>query len=285
MMKLAFSSNGLRSIDLMQALGKIKAAGYGGAEISLHPAHLHPDIHDETFVQTVAQTTCDWQLPICNIHTGAKKVLSDVDFEPSLITPDAAGRRRRLDLIRRACGLARRLSCPLVTVTSGFTPAGETGEAAWRRLCDGLAEALDFAGDGVRMAIEAEPGMLVGDTGDLLRLLGRFPDLRVTLDLGHVVCVGEEIPWAVEQLGERIALCHIYDIQGRRHVHEIPGRGDIDFAAALEALDRSGFSGYAVVELYTYEATPEVALAESRAAFSRPELAGWFDAGVGGGEE
>lgn len=39
---------------------------------------------------------------------------------------------------------------------------------------------------------------------------------------------------------------------GKVHFHEIPGKGQIDFEACFNILEKSGFSGDAIVELYTY---------------------------------
>jgi hypothetical protein len=40
--------------------------------------------------------------------------------EPSLMTPDLAGRKRRMDLVGRGVYVARRLGIPLVSFGSGF---------------------------------------------------------------------------------------------------------------------------------------------------------------------
>jgi len=44
-----------------------------------------------------------------------------------------------------------------------------------------------------------------------------------------------------------------------QHYHLIPGLGDMDFTAILQALKRQKYDGYLTVELYTYPDAPDEA--------------------------
>ncbi len=85
------------------------------------------------------------------------------------------------------------------------------------------------------------------------------PYLGANLDLGHSHVLGETPEKVISGLSSRIFHVHVEDIQGGKHYHLIPGRGDIDFNRLFTSLDRCGYSGFATVELYTYPHRPEEA--------------------------
>ena len=66
---------------------------------------------------------------------------------------------------------------------------------------------------------------------------------------------------------------HFEDIAATRvHQHLVPGRGAIDFAATLAAIDETGYDGWLTVELYPYLDDPDAAAREAK-AYLEPLLA------------
>ena len=58
---------------------------------------------------------------------------------------------------------------------------------------------------------------------------------------------------------------HFEDIAvSRVHQHLIPGHGAIDFAATLAEIQKTGYDGWATVELYPYIDNPDDAAREAR---------------------
>ena len=58
---------------------------------------------------------------------------------------------------------------------------------------------------------------------------------------------------------------HVEDIAaGRVHQHLIPGRGAMDLAATLTAIQQSGYDGWVTVELYPYIDDPDLAARQAR---------------------
>jgi sugar phosphate isomerase/epimerase len=111
---------------------------------------------------------------------------------------------------------------------------------------------------GVRLGIEFEPGHLVGSAAQMCDLLAALdsPLVGVNLDIGHVVCAGEDPAEAVRALRGRIWNVHLEDIRGRIHEHLIPGEGDVDFRAVFSALEETGYDGFVTLELYPYADDP-----------------------------
>jgi sugar phosphate isomerase/epimerase len=86
--------------------------------------------------------------------------------------------------------------------------------------------------------------------GHLLDRLERPEHLRLTVDIGHLECMGEWPlnarlrPWA-----DRIVNIHVDDMLACRHEHLPLGAGDVDFPPILAAIAAGGYRGGIHVEL------------------------------------
>ena len=121
------------------------------------------------------------------------------------------------------------------------------------RLVAGLRELLDYAATkNVLIAFEPEPGMFIDTTAAFEELLGRIdaPNLRLTLDVGHLHCQGElPIPDVIRRWALRLVNVHIEDMRRGVHEHLMFGEGEIDFPPVLQALSEVGYRGGVYVEL------------------------------------
>jgi sugar phosphate isomerase/epimerase len=125
------------------------------------------------------------------------------------------------------------------------------------------------------LGFEPEPGMAI-DTlaryGQLFERLGRPDHLRLTVDIGHMECMGERPmadvlrPWA-----DRVVNVHIDDMLACRHEHLPLGAGDVDFPPILAALAAGGYAGGLHIEL-PRQAHRWVEVATQSAAFLTPLL-------------
>jgi sugar phosphate isomerase/epimerase len=157
-------------------------------------------------------------------------------------------------------------------------PEGASAEEGWRRLTDGLGPVLDLAHDlSVTVCFEPEPGMHVDTVDEALELrrrLGEPDHLRLTLDLGHLVCNEPRSPEAsVAVAGPLIGNVQVDDMVRDVHEHLELGTGTLDLDAVLRALLATGFTGLASVELPRHShAAPTVAarqIAALRASLER----------------
>jgi sugar phosphate isomerase/epimerase len=115
-----------------------------------------------------------------------------------------------------------------------------------RALCNAAEE------NGVRLAIEAEPGFLVGDADSLLRLCEQVGSdaLCANLDLGHVFLVESDPVGAIRRLGSRTVHCHVEGMAKGVHKHLVPWEGDLNLAVYLRVLAELGFDGALALDLY-----------------------------------
>jgi sugar phosphate isomerase/epimerase len=152
----------------------------------------------------------------------------------------------------------------ILIVNGAKKQAGDAAE--WQAMVDRTRTLVDAAeAHDVILALEFEPGFVVGSTADLLRLLTDIPSphLAANLDLGHVFLCDPDPMAAIAELGDKIAHCHIEDMPAGKHDHRLPGEGDMDLGAYIRALREAGFDGGMALDLYAYdyEAVAEEAVA------------------------
>ena len=94
--------------------------------------------------------------------------------------------------------------------------------------------------------------MLVDSMRAFEELLARIdaPNLRLTLDVGHLHCQGETpIAAVIRRWAPRLVSVHLDDARAGVHEHLMFGEGEIDFPPILRALVEVGYTGGAYVEL------------------------------------
>jgi L-ribulose-5-phosphate 3-epimerase len=250
-MFLGYNTNGMAHHDLFDAVRLLAEIGYQGVAITIDHGVLSP--HDKGCRSQLTQLKKMLkELGLRSvIETGARFLLDPkVKHEPTLISKDP---RRRIDFYKHAIDCAAELSCDCVSLWSGAIRDGIAPDEAMQRLVRGLDEVLQYAaGQGVVIAFEPEPGMLIDTTlrfADLLHEIDA-PGLRLTLDIGHLQCQGETpIADVVGRFATRLANVHIDDMKTGLHEHLMFGEGEVVFSPVLCTLTESGYTGGLYVEL------------------------------------
>ena len=258
-MLLAYNTNGLAHHDLLDAIALLADIGYEGISISLDHGVLNPyDERLEAQLDQVAAALAKYRFR-CVIETGARFLLDPRQkHEPTLVTADPAGRARRVDFLCRAIDIAARLNADCVSLWSGIVHDGAGQAEAFSRLTDGLATVLAHAENKrVDLAFEPEPDLFIDTLAAYDRLLAELAAsgvnasrLRLTIDVGHLHCLGElPIPAKIRQSAGRLANVHIEDMRAGVHEHLMFGEGEIDFPPLIAALAEIGYDGLLSVEL------------------------------------
>ncbi|MEW2544577.1 sugar phosphate isomerase/epimerase family protein [Streptomyces sp. NPDC047002] len=265
-LRIGYGTNGLTDLRLDDALSLLADLGYDGVGLTLDHMHLDP-LAPGLVRRTAAVAARLAALGLtATVETGARYVLDPRrKHGPTLLDPDPAARAARTGLLLTAVRVAADLGAHAVHCFSGVPEAGCAPEIAWDRLEEGFTPLLDAAGRaGVPLAVEPEPGHLIGDLAAFHRLRHRVGDpgpLGLTLDIGHCQCLEPEPPAACVRAAAPW-LRHVQIEDMRRGVHEhLPfGDGEIDFPPVLDALDAVGYRGLTVVELPRHShAGPELA--------------------------
>jgi L-ribulose-5-phosphate 3-epimerase len=256
---LAYNTNGLAHHDLLDAIELSAEIGYQGVAITLDHGALNP--YDDRLgeqLEKVAAALARHRLRSV-VETGGRFLLDPrTKHEPTLVSPDPAGRARRADFLCRAIDIAQALGADCVSLWSGVVRDGATPREAMNRLAEGLEPVLDHAEQcSVDLAFEPEPGMFIDRTDRYADLLAELEAigvdisrLRLTIDMGHLHCQGElPIAGVVRQWADRLANVHIEDMRAGVHEHLMFGEGEIDFRPVIAVLAQIGYAGLVGVEL------------------------------------
>jgi sugar phosphate isomerase/epimerase len=249
-LRLAYNTNGTQNHRLLDALALIAEAGYDGVALTLDVHHLDPFARDlPRRAEALARRLAELELG-CVIETGARDLLDPrAKHEPTLVSPEPAGRMRRIDFLRRAVDVAEICGAEAVSLWAGATRAAPA--TAWPWLVEGLSTVVAYARPrNVTIAFEPEPGMLVETVDDFERLAAEVEGLTLALDTGHCLVTGErEPPDAVREFAGRLGTVAIEDMRRGEHLHLPFGEGDMDVSAVVGALEAIGFGGLVCVEL------------------------------------
>jgi len=270
-LRFAYNTNGTQNHRLEHAVELIADAGYDGIALSLDVHHLDPYA---PFLPSRALKLGERLSALglgSVIETGARYLLDPrVKHEPTLVSPTAEGRERRVDFLRRCVDVASVLGSECVSFWAGVPQAGVSSDQAREWLLSGVDDLRAYASaKGIVVALEPEPGMAIGDLDEFLSVMPG--DLPLALDTGHCLVTEERDPAdAVRELAGRLATVTVEDMRRGEHVHLPFGEGDMDVAGVLRAIEAIGWRGLVCVELSrdshrAHEMVP-AALAALRAA-------------------
>ena len=251
-LRYAYNTNGAANHRLDDALVLIAEAGYDGVALTLD--HHHHDPFAPDFNGRNAQLRRRLQelgLGLV-VETGARYLLDPRQkHEPTLLSPSAAGRQRRLEFLTRCLDVCAACQGETVSFWAGVPQPGVSRQQAWDWLLDGLRQVEAAARQrGVVASVEPEPGMLIETVDDYLRLREAAPGLRLALDTGHLLVTGEREPAAaIHELAPLLGTVALEDMRRGVHEHLPFGEGDMDVPAVLRALRAIRFRGLVCVEL------------------------------------
>jgi L-ribulose-5-phosphate 3-epimerase len=260
MLCLGYNTNGFAHHRLEDAITILAELGYQSVAITLDYHALNP------FAPDLPRQLADvkgllGKLGLRSvIETGARFLLDPRrKHQPTLVGPSGyAGPRE--DFLKRAIDIAHELGSDAVSFWSGRTDEDIASEIKWNRLSQPCRRLCKYAATkGVRLAFEPEPGMFVDSMKRFATLQRRVdhPSLGLTLDLGHLHCLGEDpIAEHIERWRHLLWNVHIEDMKRGVHDHLMFGEGEMDFPPLLRALREVGYSGGVHVELsrHSYDA-------------------------------
>jgi sugar phosphate isomerase/epimerase len=254
-MYAGYNTNGFAHHKLEDAVAILAGQGFKGVALTPDVHHLNPFDPDFPERSEEFKELLDRHGMKCVIETGARFLLdAHRKHQPTLVSPDLGDRAYRREFLEQdAIGLAAALGAECVSFWSGTpTDAAPLGEVMGRLVeeCKALADAA--AAKNVRLAFEPEPGMFV-DTmekfADLFRKVNH-PAFGLTIDVGHLVCLGETpVSDHLVKWKDVLWNIHLDDMRRGVHDHLMFGEGEVDFADVFDGLKRAGYAGGVYVEL------------------------------------
>ena len=263
-MLLGYNTNGTNGHRWDQAIELMAEIGYQSVAITVDHCCLDPFSEQLPAELDRMRRLLERLAMKSVIETGARFLLDPrKKHEPTLVSSSPEARSRRVDFLLRCVRIARELNSDAVSFWSGTVRDHTSREQSLQWLADGCRKVLDDANaQGVRLAFEPEPGMLIQSFADYRELLSRVdvPGFGLTVDIGHVHCVEtESISHCLKHWKDRIFTIHIEDMKRGIHDHLRFGEGTIDFPPVFEALRAIGYTGTVNVELSRHShMAPEV---------------------------
>jgi len=253
-MLFGYNTNGFAHHRLEDALEILAELGYQSAAITLDYHALDP-YEPDLMGRTAEMRELLGRLRLRSVVETGARFLLDVrrKHQPTLVSGSAERREARLEFLLLAVDVAAELASDAVSFWSGSPDDDASAEELMSRLADGCRRLCDHAAEReVRLAFEPEPGMFIDTMPrfDELRRRVDHPSFGLTVDIGHLHCLGE-VPIADQLRKWRHLLwnVHIEDMRRGVHDHLMFGEGEIDFGPVLAALDEIGYQGGVHVEL------------------------------------
>jgi len=253
-MRLGYNTNGLAHHSLPAAIRLLASLGYESVAITIDHYALNPYASGyEKQLHDIQQILTELNMRSV-IETGARYLLDPrKKHQPTLVSPKSTGRPLRIEFLRHAIDMAALLGSDCVSLWSGALNESDSRQDGFRRLLESLSIVLDYADRrDVQIGFEPEPGMLIDTMESFAELVDQIdsPRLGLTLDVGHLHCLGEfPLEGAVFRWSNRLRNIHIEDMREGVHDHLMFGQGEIDFPPVLAALKKIAYDGGLHVEL------------------------------------
>ncbi len=254
MLCFGYNTNGFAHHRLEDALAILSELGYGAVALTLDYHALDPFTSGFPAQLAAVRALLERYRLRSVIETGARFLLDPRrKHQPTLLSPRIEGRERRHTFLRQAIDTAQTLNADAVSFWSGTPESEEPPAVLLDRLVEGCRRLADYAAPrSVRLAFEPEPGMFVDTMARYAKLHERVahPAFGLTLDLGHLHCLGETpIADQLRRWSEVLWNIHIEDMRRGVHDHLFFGEGEIDFPPVLRALEEVSYDGGVYVEL------------------------------------
>jgi L-ribulose-5-phosphate 3-epimerase len=265
-MILGYVSNGFSHHRLEDAIDVLAGIGYRSIAVTLDYHHLDPFDEDWPARATRIRRILDDRNMRCTVETGARYLLDSVrKHQPTLVSREQGDRDRRVAFLCRAVDVAEVLGAESVSLWSGATVGDATHASTFDVLCDSIRDVLAHAErSAVPLSFEPEPGMYVDRMDSFERLFEAIghPLFRLTLDVGHVHCLGDgDLATHIRRWRDVLVNVHIEDMRRGTHDHLMFGEGEMNFSEIASILTAVDYRGPVHVELprHSHDA-PSVAM-------------------------
>lgn len=250
MIQLGYSTFGLTNLPFLDAIDAVAKAGYAGVEISFHRDQFNPFDIDADDLDAVKKQLAKSAIAASCVATASHFFTPQRPHEPSLMTLEMAGRKRRIDLVKRGIRVARHLGVNLVTFGSGFRredhvrhPEVDPREVLAESIHECLKEIRDD--EDITLLIEPEPGMVIETLEQGAEIIAMVGDPRFALhiDICHSYCCEPDYIAALGKAAPLTRYLHVSDARegwNLKIVEDSPNLAfDMGFASYLVYFPRT----------------------------------------------
>jgi sugar phosphate isomerase/epimerase len=233
-------------------LVEIAAHGFDAVEVFAVKSHF--DYRDRRAAIALAEWLDDTRLKLHSMHAPIARDYVHGTWQDnlSLAAHDEPRRKAAVDEALAALEVAASVSYSTLVLHAGVPePFGGPADNHLASMVKSL-EQLSPAAErhGVRLAVEVIPNGL-STAAALVHLLESDIDataLGICMDVGHARLMGDVVD-AIETCSGHLITTHLHDNRGRSDDHLVPGKGVIDWDAAMLAFQKIGYDGAWMFEL------------------------------------
>jgi len=232
--------------DICRQLAEI---GYQGVEWSRH--HFRPREMSHAELKSLVTVPADFGMRVSEIFVA-------LDY----VVRDEVVRRDHIELTRECIAAAAEIGVHVVNVSPGpqrwvpdhvRIPEEMSEGTAWDMVFDAFDQILPVAeANQVYLAVEGVWGMVAHDYYTTLPLFLKYDSeyLAINMDPSHGSLCRNDVPWVIQQWGDRIKHAHLKDSvglpghDGQTFIFPLIGEGQVDwtsFFAAMQGIDYAGF--------------------------------------------
>jgi sugar phosphate isomerase/epimerase len=245
-MKLGYCTWGMPTVPADTFIPFLAQLGYDGIELTVIPGYTTAlSLLDAAERRRIAGLLKEYHLALPAIAGHTPMVERD---------PDTAALHwsRLTAAVDLALDWAQDGAPPAIDTTVGGTPA------QWDELkplmIERVGELVRYGEQrGVVIAIEPHVGSMLDTPDRVLELLDAIPspNLKLNFDISHFNVMGIPIAESVGALARHTVHTHVKDERGVVPNYEflIPGEGEFDYVAYLQAMRAHGYSGFITAEI------------------------------------
>jgi sugar phosphate isomerase/epimerase len=238
-------------------LVEIAAHGFDAVEVFAVKSHF--DYRDRRAAIALAEWLDDTRLKLHSMHAPIARdyIKGTWHDNLSLAAHDEARRKAAVEETLATLEVAAAVPYSTLVLHGGvpepYGGAADNHMASMVKSLEQLAPAADQ--HRVRLAVEVIPNA-ISTAAALVQLVESEIDARalgICMDVGHARLMGDVVE-AIETCSGHLITTHLHDNRGRSDDHLVPGKGVIDWDAAMLAFQKIGYDGAWMFELM---ATPE----------------------------
>ncbi len=241
-LKKAIMWGGIRvGKTILERFQAAKVAGFDGVEVDSHLDRNEVLKARDATGMSVA-SVCDskhWNMP--------------------LSSPDPKVREEGVAALKIALEDAKTFGADTVLLVPGRVTETVSYDECWNRSSEEIKKVVPFAENlKVKIAVENVWNSFLLSPLEAARYIDQFqsPWVGAYFDIGNILAFGWPEQW-IKILGKRIAKIHIKefsrklaDSEGRSKGFNVKLReGDVNWTAVMKALDETGYTGWATVEM------------------------------------
>ena len=232
----------------------VEIAAHGFEAVEVFALRDHFDYRDRRAAIALAEWLDDTRLRLHSMHAPIAGTYLNGTWQDGISLASADEGRRKAAVVEMLTTLdvAATVAYKVLVVHCGvpepYAAPTDNHRGSLIRSLEELSPAAHRYG--VRLAIEVIPNELSTPSA-LVEVIESDIDataLGICMDVGHARMMGDVVE-AIETCSGHVITTHLHDNRGRTDDHLVPGKGVIDWDAAMLAFQKVGYDGAWIFEL------------------------------------